>query len=85
MVEYFKSRVYSGTEVQVAVNLVKTKRPDLWASLVELEKLEDGLGDKVRELHDLFLEVAGVESVMDTSYLIREIRKQVRIEAGLPV
>ncbi len=67
-----------------AIQLVKEKRPDLWAKFTEHEKNEEGYTDIGTEINWLFKQYMGVSSVLEQIDLSFEVRKQVRREAGLP-
>ena len=65
-----------------AINLVKTKRPDLWARFIEHEEKDESYRDIAEDI-DALIRAEMNATVLDCVDRSFEIRKQVRREAGL--
>lgn len=75
---------FTDAEIQHAVDLVKSSSPDLWERLTEHEKKDEGYGHKdADDLRQSIEGAPGTESVLKRAFLMREVRRRVRMEAGL--
>ena len=84
MITYVKPRDYSEGEVQTAVELIKSERPDLWARFTEHEKNDEGFTDIGQDLRSLLTKLALTSTISDMTALLRRIRIEVRRQTGLP-
>ena len=76
---------FTDQEVSVAAASLKTTRPDLWSTWTDREKADLGFPDIAMDV----FKALGCVGVTDNEYqvgiLLHEVRRTVRIEAGLPV
>ena len=85
MITRARPRDYSEEEVQTAVELIKNERPDLWARFTEHEKNDETYKDIAADLRSLLSKLSFVQTLTDMTELLFRIRKQVRLQSGLPI
>ncbi len=75
---------FEETEVRLAAGAIKSSRPDLWQRWMEHERHDEGYSDISRDLLVLFHKRFALPGLADATQLLRQVRREVRIEAGLP-
>jgi len=80
-----KPKHFSEQEVQKAVGVVKSERPDLWKKLVERERQDEGYGDFSMEIQKVVWPHFKDIGTSNLVFLMFEVRTEARKEAGRPV
>jgi hypothetical protein len=78
-------RKFTPEDIEKAVNVVKTERPDLWERLVQRERGDLGYADFASEMSRVVRPHFPDIGTSNLALLMFDVRTVARIEAGRPV
>ena len=88
----WKPKTFTDADVQDAVNVIRTQKPERWEIFLKYQRLDEGFRDKAgyqllhRELTTLlYHHYEGEKSSADLVQLMFQVRQFARNEVGLPI